>query len=114
MVLGYTSVVDLSASDRVTIGGSFILAENSINVLGADLDLQPLKQGNIRFMAGLMTLDTEGNLEVFGNARFAKDVEVRGKLSANLIAPVPRILILSFSYQEVIKTIRNQSLIMLI
>lgn len=89
MVLGYTSVVDLSASDRVTIGGSFILAENSINVLGADLDLQPLKQGNIRFMAGLMTLDTEGNLEVFGNARFAKDVEVRGKLSANLIAPVP-------------------------
>ncbi len=89
MVLGYTSVVDLSAADRVSIGGSFILAENSINVLGADLDIQPLKQGNIKFMAGLMTLDTKGNLEVLGNARFAKDVSIEGKLSANLIAPVP-------------------------
>lgn len=89
MVLGYTSVVDISVSDRVSINGSFILAENSINVLGADLELQPLKQGSIKFMAGLMTLDTNGNLEVLGNARFAKDVSINGKLSANLIAPVP-------------------------
>ncbi len=89
MVLGYTSVVDLSASDRVTIAGNFILAENSINVLGADLEIQPLKQGNIRFMGGLMNLDTNGNLEVFGNANFAKDVSIKGNLSANVIAPVP-------------------------
>ncbi len=89
MVLGYTSVVDLTVTDRISINGSFILAENSINVLGADLEIQPLKQGNIQFMAGLMTLDTQGNLEVLGNAKFAKDVSINGKLSANLIAPVP-------------------------
>lgn len=89
MVLGYTSVVDLSASEQISISGNFILSENSINVLGADLEIQPLKQGNIRFMSGLMTLDTNGNLAVFGDASFAKNVEIKGRLSASLIAPVP-------------------------
>lgn len=89
MVLGYTSVVDLSVSDQISINGNFILSENSINVLGADLEIQPLRQGNIRLMGGLMTLDTKGDLAIFGNAYFAKDVKIKGKLSASLIAPVP-------------------------
>lgn len=89
MVYGPASMAEISVANQLSISGNLILSENSMNVLGADLELQPLRQGNISFMAGLMDLDTNGNLKVAGNATFAKNVRVNGTLSASLIAPVP-------------------------
>ena len=65
------------------------ISENSINTLGTDLALQPLRQAPLSIMGGLVTVNTDGNLSVSGNAAFAKDVKVYGKLAAGIIAPVP-------------------------
>ncbi len=89
MAFGPSSLNDVSVAGQLAINGSMILAENSINVLGADLEIQPLRQGNIAFMGGLISIDTEGNFSVGGNATFAKNVTVNGKLTAKIISPVP-------------------------
>ncbi len=89
MVFGPTSLADVSVANQLAVGGNLILAENSINVLGADLEIQPLRQGNVSFMSGLVGIDTEGNFTVAGNANFAKDVSVKGTLSARFISPIP-------------------------
>lgn len=89
MVFGSSSFSDIATSGQVAIGGNLILAQGTINTLGQDLELQSLKQGNLSIMGGLVTIDTSGNLEISGNASFAKDVAVKGSLTTNLIAPVP-------------------------
>ena len=66
-----------------------ILANNTINTLGSDLQLQPLRQANLSIMGNLINIDTNGNLKVEGNATFAHDVTIKGKLATNLIAPIP-------------------------
>src|SRR5581483_8839065 len=87
--LGGTSLTDTSISGTLSIGSSFTLADSSINVLGADLQLQPLKQGGISFLSGLVHIDESGNLKVSGDAEFDKNVTVYGTLAAGIIAPVP-------------------------
>lgn len=89
MVFGPASFAEVSVADQLAVGGNLIIAENSINVLGADLEIQPLRQGNVSFMAGKVWIDTEGNFTVSGNATFAKDVSVKGTLSARFISPIP-------------------------
>jgi hypothetical protein len=89
MVFGPTSLSDTSIIGQLSIDGNLILANDSINVLGTDLNLQPLRQGGLSIMGGLVYIDTEGNLKVGGNAEFAKDVKVGGTLSANIISPLP-------------------------
>ena len=89
MVFGPTSLSDTSIVGQLSIDGNLILANDSINVLGDDLNLQPLRQGGLSIMGGLVYIDTEGNLKVGGNAEFAKDVKVGGTLSANIISPLP-------------------------
>ncbi len=89
IALGPSSFSDVSVAGQLSIGTSFTLSNNSINVLGGDLELQPLKQGGLSIMSGLLYIDTDGNLKVSGNAEFAKDVVVKGELSANIIAPIP-------------------------
>ena len=86
---GPTTLSDTSITGQLSIGASMILADNAINTLGSDLQIQPLRQANLSIMAGLVTIDTDGNLTVGGNATFAKDVLVKGQLAANIIAPVP-------------------------
>lgn len=80
---------DISLSGQLNIGASLIIKDNSLNTIGQDLKIQNLRQGNLSIMNGLVTLDTKGNLKVFGNATFAKDVSIHGKLQANYIAPIP-------------------------
>jgi len=87
--LGPTSLGDVSIAGQLAIGGNFIITDNSINVLGATLEIQPLRQGNLSFMGGLLTLDTDGNLKSAGNAQFEKDVIVKGVLAANILSPIP-------------------------
>lgn len=83
MVFGSTSLSDTSIVGQLAINGSLILADNSINVLGSDLNLQPLRQGGVSIMAGLVTIDTNGN------AVFNQDLTVKGTLYANVLSPVP-------------------------
>jgi hypothetical protein len=88
-VFGQTSLSDTSVIGQLSVSGSLILADNSINVLGSDLNLQPLRQGGLSIMGGLVYIDTDGNLKVGGNAEFAKNVTVKGTLSTNIISPLP-------------------------
>jgi len=83
MSFGPTSLAETSIAGWLSIQGSLILAYNSINVLGNDLQLQPLRQGGISFLAGLVKVDQNGNLKVQGNAEFAKDVAIKGDLVAS-------------------------------
>lgn len=89
MAYGPTTLSDTAIAGNLNIGGSLILANNSIDTLGNDLQIQPLRQGNISLMGNMVAIDTNGNLKVSGNAEFAKNVSVRGKLMAGVIAPVP-------------------------
>ncbi|MBI4084666.1 MAG: hypothetical protein HY431_02070 [Candidatus Levybacteria bacterium] len=89
MSFGPTSLFEASVADRLFIGSQLSLANNSINVLGSNLEIQPLKQGGVSFLSGLVEIDTDGNLKVDGNAYFAKDVTIEGRLFANIIAPIP-------------------------
>src|SRR5258708_5728224 len=81
--LGPASLTDTSISGQLSVGASLILADNSINVLGGDLNIQPLKQGGISFLSGKVYIDVEGNLTVNGNAT------VKGTLFANVLSPIP-------------------------
>jgi len=89
MSFGPTTFFEASVADRLFIGSQLSLADNSINVLGGNLELQPLKQGGVAFVGGQVEIDTDGNLKVNGNGYFAKDINVAGKLFANIIAPIP-------------------------
>jgi len=89
MVFGPTSLSDTSIVGQLSINGNLILADDSINVLGSDLNLQPLRQGGLSIMAGLIRIDTNGNLSVSGNADFAQNVTVKGNLAAGIISPLP-------------------------
>ena len=89
MVFGQTSLSDTSIVGQLSIDGNLILANDSVNVLGSDLNLQPLRQGGLSVMAGLFYIDTDGNLKVGGNANFAKNVTVNGTLAVGIISPLP-------------------------
>jgi hypothetical protein len=89
MVFGQTSLSDTSIIGQLSVGGNLILANDSINVLGADLSLQPFRQGGLSIMGGLFYIDTDGNVKVGGNAEFAKNVTVKGTLATNVINPLP-------------------------
>ncbi|PIZ97606.1 MAG: hypothetical protein COX79_01605, partial [Candidatus Levybacteria bacterium CG_4_10_14_0_2_um_filter_36_16] len=88
IALGPATFNQITAIDSLSIGTNLTIGSNSINLLGEDLQIQPLKQGGISFLAGLVHIDTQGNLAVGGNADFAKDVTVHGNLAANIISPL--------------------------
>lgn len=87
--LGTTTLREASIIDSLSIGSSFIIGPESIDVLDADLQIQPLRQGGVSFLGGLMALDRDGNLTVSGDANFAKNVKIQGGLFANIISPLP-------------------------
>jgi site-specific recombinase XerD len=89
MVFGAASMADVSVAGQLAIGGKLILADNTINVLGQTLEIQPLRQGNIALMGGLIAINTNGDVQFGGNATFAKNVTINGELAANFIAPIP-------------------------
>ncbi|MGH7245515.1 MAG: hypothetical protein ACREGI_01110, partial [Candidatus Levyibacteriota bacterium] len=80
--LGPTSLADTSVTGQLSVGGNLILADNSINVLGADLQIQPLRQGGVEFEGGLIAIDTDGNLTVNGKTMF------NGQVLAKTISPL--------------------------
>lgn len=87
--LGASTFGDLSVMDQLSIGTSFILSQNAINTLGADLEIQPLRQGGISFLAGLVRISADGRMVVSEDAEFLKGVTVRGGIKTNTISPLP-------------------------
>ena len=83
-----STFADISIFGQLKIDNSLVLANNSINVFGSDLEIQSLRQGGLSLMGGLIYIDMEGNIKFDGNATFAKDVSVKGTLSANIISPL--------------------------
>lgn len=81
VALGGSSLTDVAITGQLQLGQTTLIADNSINTIGANLELQPLRQGDISFMSGLVTIDTQGNLTVSGNATFAQNITVEGKLA---------------------------------
>ncbi len=114
MSFGPTSFFEASIAERLFVGSALSIADNAINVLGSNLQIQPLRQGGVSFVAGLVEIDREGNLKVEGNAYFAKDVEIKGKLAANIISPLPDqdlVIELGSANQESSQNARNSSFI---
>ncbi len=99
---GQTSFYEANIAERLFVGAQLSIAGRSINVLGGNLELQPLRQGGVSIAGGLVEFDTEGNLKVGGNAYFAKNAQVNGELLANIIAPIPgRDLIFDFKSDDI-------------
>ena len=88
MNTGGTSLSDTAIAGKLSIDNQLTLVDNTINVLGADLEIQPLRQGGVSFLSGLVAIDTSGNLSVNGNATFAQNVTVNGTLATNTISPL--------------------------
>ncbi|MBP6913003.1 MAG: site-specific integrase [Candidatus Levybacteria bacterium] len=87
--LGASTFGNLSVMDQLSIGTTFIFSQNSINTLGTDLAIQPLRQGGVSFLAGAIRIETDGQLFVNENAIFNKNLSVKGKLMTNIISPLP-------------------------
>lgn len=85
---GTATFFEATFSERLFVGAQLSIAGRSINVLGANLELQPLRQGGVSIVGGLVEIDTDGNLKVGGNAYFAKDAQIKGRLTAGIIAPI--------------------------
>jgi site-specific recombinase XerD len=93
-VLGRTTLSDVGITGKMTIGLMSIDGLNNSGVASINTSSGPLKFqsdgfNGVDFMNGKVAIDPKGNLEVNGNAVFAKNVTVKGKLAANVIAPVP-------------------------
>ena len=86
--LGPTTLTQATVLDSLSIGTSLMIGPNSIDTLGQTLEIQPLKQGAISFLAGTVRIETDGTLKVIGDAEFAGDVTIEGKLSANIVSPL--------------------------
>ncbi len=83
IALGGSSFTDIGVSGTLRVGENMRISDTSIDTVGTELALQPLRQGNLSLMGGLVTIDTDGN------ANFSNDVTVHGKFAANMIVPVP-------------------------
>lgn len=93
-VLGRTTLSDVGITGKLTIGlisitGLTDSGAASINTSSGPLKFQSDGFYGVDFMNGKVAIDPNGNLKVNGNATFAKNVTVKGKLAANVIAPVP-------------------------
>jgi len=89
IALGPTSLTDLAVSSTISVNNNLRITNNSLDTIGSDLNIEPLRQGAIQFMGGLVAIDTNGNLSVTGNATFAHDVTVDGQFATGVIAPIP-------------------------
>lgn len=86
--LGTTTLREATVMDRFSIGTNFVFESDSVDVLGSDLQIQPLGQGGVSFLSGLVAIDQQGNLAVGGDATFAQNVTIQGGLFANIISPL--------------------------
>lgn len=68
-VFGNTTLNSLNTISNITVANNLSLSSNSINTIGEDLQIQPLRQAKVSFMDGLVIIDTEGNVVISGILR---------------------------------------------
>lgn len=89
VALGPATFDQITSLNSISVGTNFILSNNSINTLGMDLEIQPLRQGAVSFLAGAVRIEIDGTLRIRGNAEIAGDLTVGGKVKTNVISPLP-------------------------
>ena len=86
-VTNQAAINSLSVTNSVTIGSDMVfsstlndqsLAVNSIDTLSAPLKIQALAMAPVEIMAGLVTIDTHGNVNISGNLYVAGRVKASG------------------------------------
>jgi hypothetical protein len=87
-VTNQTAVNSLSVTNTVTVGSDLVfqstmdpnsqLTDSSINTLSAPLKLQSLAMAPLDIMAGLVTIDTHGNVNIAGNLYIAGRIKSSG------------------------------------
>ncbi len=87
--LGASTFGNPSVMDRLTVGTTLFFSQNAINTLATDLEIQPLRQAGISFLAGLIKIQSDGQLIVNEDALFNKNLAVKGRIYTNLISPLP-------------------------
>jgi site-specific recombinase XerD len=87
--LGASTFGNLSIIDTLSIGTTLSFSQNSINTLGEDLSINPLRQGAVSFLAGALRIEADGRLTVSEDAEFKKNLAVKGKLYSNVLSPLP-------------------------
>ena len=86
LVSGTGSFNSAVIQETLNIGSSMRVTATSIDTIGTDLAIQSLKQGKLDLMSGALVIDTTGKISINEDAEFAKDVTVKGVLSAQSIA----------------------------
>jgi len=76
-VTGQAAINSLSVTTSITLGSDLVIGQdgNTINSLSAPLQIQSLAMAPIQIMAGLVTIDTHGNVQIAG------DLVVAGKIT---------------------------------
>ena len=85
-VFNTATFAQASVLDNLQVGNNMTLSMNAINTIGADLEIQSLKQGAISFLGGLIRFDTDGKVTFAEDVYFQKNVAVTGVLSAHTVA----------------------------
>ncbi len=76
-ITNQAAINSLSITQSLTLGSDFAIDINGINTLTSPLKLQSLATAPIELMAGLVTIDTHGNVNIAG------DLYVAGKINAS-------------------------------
>ncbi len=84
VVFGTTTISEVSVMDSITVGNNLTIGNGAINAL-QDLEIQPLKQGNISFLGNAITFMANGEAVFRENVSFEKNVAVKGIFSAQSV-----------------------------
>jgi hypothetical protein len=84
-VAGTATLADVAVMNQMKFNNNLTIDETSINTLGSELEIQPLKQEPISLMADAVRIETDGTVTFNENVAFKKDVAVAGVLSASTI-----------------------------
>jgi DNA-binding transcriptional MerR regulator len=87
-VMGQTTTTDLKVNQSLLIGDSLVLAANSISALDQTLYIQPSATGSVNLMAGLMTLDDQGNVIISGNLSVTGQVQTPIVIASEISPPL--------------------------
>ncbi len=66
-VTNQAAINSLSLTQSLTLGSDFAIDANGINTISEPLKLQSLAMAPVEIMAGLVTIDTHGNVNIAGN-----------------------------------------------
>jgi hypothetical protein len=82
-VMGQATMNSVSIADSLTLGSDLVIGigGNTINSLSAPLEIQSLAMAPVEIMGGLVSIDTQGNMQIAGNLNVGGDLAVAGKIT---------------------------------